>query len=70
MTIRPIDIRRYDVSAKRRFDKMTFRENDVAPWKLCAITIYRRWAHVDGKTLYQIRENADNITTDLTDFSA
>ena len=31
MTIRPIDIRRPDVSAKRRFDGMTFRENDVAP---------------------------------------
>ena len=31
MTIRPIDIRRYDVSAKRRFDEMAFRENDVAP---------------------------------------
>ena len=31
MTIRAIDIRRYDVSAKRRFDEMTFRENDVAP---------------------------------------
>ena len=32
MTIRPIDIRRYDVSAKRRFDEMTFRANDVAPF--------------------------------------
>ena len=31
MTIRPIDIRRHDVSTKRRFDEMTFRENDVAP---------------------------------------
>ena len=31
MPIRPIDIPRYDGSAKRRFDEMTFRENDVAP---------------------------------------
>ena len=33
MTIRPIDIRRHDVSAKRRFDEMAFREIDVAPKK-------------------------------------
>ena len=31
MTIWPIDIRRHDVSVKRRFDEMTFRESDVAP---------------------------------------
>ena len=31
MMIRPIDIRRHDISAKRRFDEMTFRENNVAP---------------------------------------
>ena len=31
MTIRPIDIRRHDVSAKRRLDEMTCRENDVSP---------------------------------------
>ena len=30
MTIQPINIRRYDVSAKRRFDEMTFQENNVA----------------------------------------
>ena len=31
MTIRPIDIQRHEVSAKRRFDEMKFRENDQAP---------------------------------------
>ena len=31
MMIRPIDIRRHDVSAKRRFHEMTFRKNDLAP---------------------------------------
>ena len=31
MRSRPIDIRQHDVSAKRRFDEMTFRKNDVAP---------------------------------------
>ena len=36
MTIRPIDIRRLDVSVKRRFDETTFRENDVAPFDTLA----------------------------------
>ena len=31
VTLRPIHIRRYDVSAKRRYDEMTVCENDVAP---------------------------------------
>ena len=29
--IRPIDIRPHGVSAKRRFDEMMFRENNVTP---------------------------------------
>ena len=39
--IRPIDIRRCDVSAKRRFDEMTFRENDVAPFDSIIISVIR-----------------------------
>ena len=41
MTILPIDIRRYDVSAKRRFDETTFQENDVAS-PLASVTCYSK----------------------------
>ena len=41
MAIQPIDIRRYDVSAKRRFDEMTFRENDVTPISLAQTEIVK-----------------------------
>ena len=40
MTIRPIDIRRHNVSAKRRFDEMTFQENDGAPEKALGFFLY------------------------------